>query len=158
MRHITALLLFFSATAQAQHFSVPEVLSLPPGPDTIETMAPRQPAPYAGMLLSTDTAIRWTNALRWWPETFQLRMAHLEAVFTTTLESADRRRVIEVESLGREISGLRNDIRIQARRYERELAILRDPPFRQTRAFGFVSGFTLAVLLLVGGGILALAL
>jgi hypothetical protein len=158
MRHITALLLLFSATTQAQDFSIPEVPAIPEGRDVIEALTLRQPAPHAGMLLDTDTAIRWTNALRWWPETFRLRMAHLEVVFREVLDSAERRRTVEVESLGREISGLRNDLRTQAQRYERELAVLRNPPFRHTRAFGFVSGFTLAVLLLVGGGLLALAL
>jgi hypothetical protein len=145
MKCVFMLLVLMSSTAAAQ--DVPEPPAIPPGEDQIEHVVTNARAPYDGMLLSIDTAIRWTNALRWWPETFRLRVQHLEHTMELRQQSWDRQQVIVAEGHQRELELLL--ARVSA--LSAEVAVLRDPPFRKTRAFGFLSGaLTFVVAAVVG--------
>jgi hypothetical protein len=146
--------LFFAAAAVAQE--VPEPPRIPPGEDQIEYLAAGERTPYDGMLLSMDTAIRWTNRMRWWPETFRLRLAEEEEIRTLEARITDERVRIITESYEREIEGLRGDLRTQAQQYTEELAQLRNPPFWQRNWFGFVMGVVLVGAAVLIGALLAI--
>ena len=140
-----ALLLLPNAVA-AQDTSPPDI---PPGEDHIEAMTSGERAPFNGMLLETDTAIRWINRLRWWRETFQLRLDERDEI----LAALRRSHVTEIEiirqSYEREITGLREDLRQMADLYERQLERYRNPPFYENWGFSFSMG-VLAAGVVVG--------
>ena len=148
---LLALLLVWSTEASAQE--VPSPPSLPPGEDVITTLFEGGRAPHAGMLLSTDTAIRWTNRLTWWPEAFRLHLAEDAERHAATLSSHENQLRIVNASYEREIDGLRTNLRDAVARYEGELARFRDPPFYETWAFAFGVGVLVPgiVVALVGG-------
>ncbi len=110
------------------------------------------------MLLDTDTAIRWTNRLRWWPETFRLHLAEDLEVLEALRRSHDTEMGIVRDSLTREVEGLRTDLRDAVLRYETELARHRNPPFYETWGFAFGMGVVLTgvVVALVGGLVLGI--
>lgn len=145
------LVLCFAQIAFAQE--VPSPPAIPPGEDRIEHLPNGSRAPFEGMLLDLDTAIRWTNALRWWPETYRLRMEHLEAVADLRAESHERQLQILRDGHARELEVLTT--RLVA--LSNELEQLRDPPFRKTRAFGFLAGALVCVLALAGGAAILIA-
>lgn len=148
-----ALVIASMASAQPRVDSlqrVPEVPSIPPGEDVIEAVAEGDPAPFDGMLLDTDTAIRWTNALQWWPQTFQLRLDLFEDVLAETESSHQLRLRLVEDSYRREIAGLRGDLADLAN----DLAEARERDWYDTPVFGFVLGAAAVVLLLGAGGLL----
>lgn len=151
-RFLPLLVVLLAVPAAAQ--DVPQAPSLPPGADRISAAAEGSRAPYAGMLLDTDTAIRWTNKLVWWPMAFRLHLAHdVEEMQARDRSAAAELRIVQ-ESLGREITGLRSDLREAVTRYESELASYRDPPFWETWAFAFGMGaLALGVIIGVAGGL-----
>jgi len=124
---------------------VPTVPAIPPGSDEIAPLARGDRAPFDGMLLSIDTAIRWTNALRWWPETFRLRVTEMGELMTVLEANHQIQMRIVEESYQREILGLRGNLRQTADRLARALS----RPFYDTMAFGMVVGAV--VVLLLGG-------
>lgn len=126
--------------------TVPTPPAIPPGSDQVEALTEGAAAPYTGMLLDTDTAIRWTNALRWWPETFRLRMGEVGETIVALEHSHELRIRIVEESYGREVDGLRSDIRIQARQYAVELEDLRHEEFYESWGFAFVVGVLVTVV------------
>jgi hypothetical protein len=128
--------------------AVPDVPAVPEGVDEVVALQQGARAPYDGMLLSTDTAIRWTNALRWWPETFRLRLQLMGQIFDEQEQSYQLRLRIVEESYGREIAGLRQDARELADRLARAM----DRPWYDTVAFGIGVG---AVVVLIIGGLVA---
>lgn len=158
MKRCVAVLLAYSMTiapmASAQDVvrsrvqalqDVPEVPAIPEGPDVITSLTEGQRAPHGGMLLDTDTAIRWTNALRWWPEAFRLRVSLLGAIYDETQAShAIQLRIVE-ESYGREITGLRQDVRDMAQ----QVADARSRAWYETVEFGLVMG--MLIVLVIGG-------
>lgn len=150
MKWLTAVLVVLSSTSFAQ----PEPPAIPPGEDQIEHLTTGTRAPYEGMLLSIDTALRWTNALRWWPETFQLRVRHLEQELAMHQQSWERQRQIVEEGHQHELELLLTRVT----ELSAEVNALRDPPFRKTRAFGFLAGAVVCVLVVVATGVAALAL
>lgn len=151
--HVMAFLLIFAVPANAQEALSPP--DLPPGEDRIEAVAAGVRAPFDGMLLDTDTAIRWTNRLLWWRETFQLRLHEHAAVLEALRRSHDTELTVVRESYEREIVGLREDLRASTLRYEAELAERRNPPFWETWGFAFGMG-ALAMGVIVGviGGLI----
>ncbi len=146
------LVLLWPSVAAAQ--DVPSPPDLPPGADRITRADEGSRAPYAGMLLDTDTAIRWTNKLRWWPDAFRFHLAQdAEMLASRDRSHATELRIVQ-ESLGREVTGLRTDLREAVVRYEGELARYRDPPFWQTWSFAFGMGaLALGVIVGVAGGL-----
>lgn len=153
IRFLPFLLVFFWAARVAAQ-DAPAAPNLPPGTDRITSVQEGGRAPYAGMLLDTDTAIRWTNKLLWWPTAFRLHLAQdVEELAARDRSAGTELRIVQ-ESLGREITGLRTDLREAVTRYERELASYRDPPFWETWGFAFGMGaLALGVIVGVAGGL-----
>ena len=143
---LAAALWLLPGTVAAQDINPPDI---PPGEDHIEAMTSGERAPFTGMLLETDTAIRWTNRLRWWRETFQLRLREQGEI----LDALRRSHTVEIEvirqSYEREITGLREDFRQMVDLYERQLERYRNPPFYETWGFAFGMG-AVAVSVVVG--------
>lgn len=138
---ITLAILLLPFTAQAQERTRPP--DLPPGEDRIEAVSARGVAPFTGMLLETDTAIRWTNRLRWWQETFDLRIRQNAEVLAAVQQSHVTEISVLRGSYEREIDGLRADIRRTVALYERQLERYRDPPFYKEWGFAFGVGVVL---------------
>lgn len=123
----------------------PEPPDLPPGDDVITPMAEGARAPHAGMLLDTDTAIRWTNRLSWFRNELSLTLrVHLRELAAMERSHARELRLVE-ESYTREIEGLRGDLRAQAQTFAQAQA--REHPWFDTFAFGVVVGVVLAGVL-----------
>jgi hypothetical protein len=143
---LAAALWLLPGAVAAQDINPPDI---PPGEDHIEAMTSGERAPFTGMLLETDTAIRWTNRLRWWRETFQLRLREQGEI----LDALRRSHTVEIEvirqSYEREIIGLREDFRQMVDLYERQLERYRNPPFYETWGFAFGTG-VVAVSVVVG--------
>ncbi len=115
---------------------------VPPGADIIEPVTRSARAPFDGQLLSTDTAIRWTNRLRWYRETMTRFVAQHDEIITALNDSNARAMSVVSNSLGREIQGLRTDLRTQAR------LLQPDPvPFYKTWGFAFALGCGLATVI-----------
>lgn len=150
-----AVLWLFTGVAAAQDDS-PVPPEIPPGADRIESLSEGRAAPFTGMLLDTDTAIRWTNRLRWWREAFRLQVREdLEVLDATRRSHALEMDVIR-ESYVREINGLRDTARDLATSYERQLAKYRNPPFYKQWGFAFAMGvLVVAVAGAVVGGLAA---
>lgn len=127
---------------------VPTPPDVPPGRDRIEIIHIGDRSPVQGMVFDTDTSIRWTNKLRWWPETYRLHLqADLESQ-AAVQRSHNAELSILTNSYTREIQGLRNDIRSQAAQYETALAQLRtSPPFYKTWWFAFGMGVLVSSVL-----------
>lgn len=154
---LAALSLLLAAPGAAQE--VPQPPDIPPGEDRIESLALRAPAPFAGMLLDTDTAIRWTHRLEWYRAELQLQLRTSASLLAAERSSHETQLRLVAESFGREIEGLRNDLREQAARYEAELARLRAPePFWESWGFAFGMGVlvTGVVVAAVGGLVIGL--
>ncbi len=151
-RFLPFLIVLLAAPAAAQ--DVPHAPDLPPGADRITAVAEGGRAPYAGMLLDTDTAIRWTNKLLWWPTAFRLHLEQDAEALAARDRSTDAQVQIVEASMGREVTGLRSDLREAVTRYERELASYRNPPFYETWSFAFGMGaLALGVIIGVVGGL-----
>lgn len=133
---------------------VPEVPAIPEGVDRIESLLEGHRAPYTGMLLDTDTAIRWTNALRWWPETFRNRVQLLGAIHEETVASYERRIALIEESYTREIDGLRQNVRDVSQR----LADAMTREWYETVEFGIIVGVVISAVIVALGGGLAIGL
>lgn len=137
---VVAVCGLLAAPAQAQDVGPP---SIPPGEDQIEALSLGARAPFEGMLLSTDTSIRWVNRLRWWREAFRLRVEQNEELLTAVRNSHSREIDVVRGSYEREIDGLRADIRRTVALYERQLERYRDPPFYKEWGFAFGVGVVL---------------
>lgn len=150
---LVTFLVLFAAPAGAQELVLPP--DLPPGEDRIEALSAGGRAPFDGMLLDTDTAIRWTNRLLWWRETFQLRLREHGAILEALRGSHVTEMTLTRESYEREITALRESLRSSTLRYEQELAERRNPPFWETWGFAFGMG-ALAMGVVVGviGGLI----
>lgn len=154
MRGLTAALVLFlassSVTALAQETDIlaeaPEPPAIPPGEDVIVPLSLGATAPVRGMLLDTNTAIRWTNALRWWPEAFRLRVTYLEQVLDAT-------RTTHSTLLEEMRSSYRAEItNLQLRILRAEEKAVR--PWYRTAVFGFIVG----VVLTAGAGVALISL
>ena len=147
-----ALWLLPNAVA-AQDVSPPDI---PPGEDRIEALTSGERAPFTGMLLETDTAIRWTNRLRWWRETFQLRLREQGEILDALRRSHATEIDVIRESYEREILGLRNNARELVVNYEQQLQRYRNPPFYETWGFAFGMGVVVVgVIVGVTAGVVA---
>lgn len=145
--------------AQETPVAVPEPPDVPPGEDRIESLALRAPAPFAGMLLDTDTAIRWTHRLEWYRAELQLQLRTAASILAAERSSHETELTLTSDSYTREIEGLMRDIREQAQRYEEELARLRAPqPFWESWGFAFGMGVLVTgiVVGVIGGLIVGL--
>lgn len=162
MRVLVGLVVLFGtlltvASAEAQD-AVPTPPSIPPGDDVIITTHVGDRATVAGMLLDTDTAIRWTNRLTWWRDTFRLHLEH-DVEATATIEQSHQLQLQLVQdSYTREIEGLRTDLREAVTRYETELAARRNPPFYETWGFAFGLGGVCVAIVGVLIGVLVASL
>lgn len=151
--HLALLFLVLLYTAPTRAQDIPEPPSLPPGDDVITALSEGARAPHGGMLLDTDTAIRWTNRLSWWQETYRLHVAEdVEVLAAIRASHATELELVQASYL-REITGLREDLRAAVVRYESELARYRSPPFYETWGFAFGVGVLVSgiVVALVGG-------
>lgn len=113
---------------------------LPPGDDTIEAVARGEAVPFQGMLLNTDTAIRWTNRLLWYQQALRLRSEHFDDAVVMIQGSHARELGLIEASYAREIEGLRQDLRDQATAFARS----QDPVFYETWGFALALGVVLA--------------
>lgn len=147
---LLAIALWLAPAAVGAQVTTPP--DIPPGEDRIEAMDPGERAPFAGMLLDTDTSIRWTNRLLWWRETFQLRLDERSAVLDALRRSHDTELRVLRESLEREIDGLRSNARELMINYEQQLQRYRSPPFYEQWGFAFGMG---ALVVAVAGALVA---
>jgi hypothetical protein len=115
---------------------------LPPGDDVITAVAEGSRAPHSGMLLDTDTAIRWTNRLSWFRNELRLVMRTDAEILAAVRRSHETELRLVRESYEREIEGLRGDLRHQAETFAQAQA--REHPWFDTFAFGAVVGIVLA--------------
>lgn len=161
VRVLLLLLCLLPSPASAQEGApVPEGdVDVPPGEDRIVVAREGTPAPFTGQLFDQPTALRWGNRI----VRYRMRIRLLEQELTVTRDayeaSITERLRLQSESYGREIEGLRTDLRDQAARYESELAQHRNPPFYETWGFAFGMGvlLTAVVVAVVGGLILGLS-
>ena len=152
---LLAAILLCALPAAAAAQEVPTPPEIPPGADRIETMIAGRPAPFNGMLLDTDTAIRWTNRLLWWRETYRLQLRSDAEIRTALSRSRETELTIVQESYTREIDALRATVRELTARYERQLQSYRSPPFYAQWGFAFGLGAT--VVAVVGALVAGLA-
>lgn len=130
------------ATSRVYGQDVPP--DIPPGNDVIQPLSRGQAAPFQGMLLDTDTSIRWANRIRWYQgHTELLRLLQTELQVATSQHQARELQILE-RSYDREIDGLRDDLRKQAEVFARQS----DPPFYRTFSFGLVVGLTGSAILM----------
>lgn len=145
MRILTILLaLLVATTAVAQPPTPPRT---PEGDDRIVLVRRGEPAPFDGRLFDTDTAIRWTLRLEWYDREvtrqYQLR---LDSIAVTEANYQLRLDLVE-DSYGREIAGLREDLRAVAD----DLAEASDPGFFRSARGGFILGVLACVLVAAAG-------
>lgn len=131
---------------------VPTPPSIPPGDDVIVATHVGDRATIAGMLLDTDTSVRWLNRLTWWRETFRLHLEHDIESTAAVQHSHELELTLVQASYTRELEGLRTDLHDTVARYETELAQRRNPPFFETWGFAFGMG---ALAVAVVGGLIA---
>jgi hypothetical protein len=136
---LAAVLWLFTGAAAAQDDS-PTPPEIPPGADRIESVSAGRAAPFTGMLLDTDTAIRWTNRLRWWREAFRLQVREDLEILDATRRSHELEIVVIRDSYTREIDGLRETARQLVLNYEQQLQRYRNPPFYEQWGFAFGMG------------------
>lgn len=148
---LVAFLWLVPVSVAAQDINPPDI---PPGEDRIEALTSGERAPFTGMLLETDTAIRWTNRLRWWRETFQLRLREQDEILNALRRSHGTEIDIIRQSYEREILGLRDTARELVVNYEQQLQRYRNPPFYET--WGFAFGMGVVVVSVVVGVIAGL--
>jgi len=145
------VVLLVAAPVQAQDGApVPDGdVDVPSGPDVIVVAREGVPAPITGQLFDQATALRWGNRI----VRYRMRIHLLEDELVTTrsaYESSIAQRLdLQAQSYGREIDGLRTDLRDQAARYEGELARYRNQPFWESWGFAFGMG-ALVVAVVVG--------
>lgn len=155
MRYVLVVALLLSAAPTLAQ-EAPQPPDLPPGEDRIESVSQGRIAPFSGMLLDTDTAIRWTNRLTWWRETFSLRLRQQAEILDALRASHQTELEIVRASAVREIEGLRTDLRTSTERYEEMLAHEREQPFYETWGFAFGLGaLAMGVVVGVVGGFIA---
>jgi hypothetical protein len=106
------------------------------GEDEIEYVVQGAPAPFEGMVLDLTTATRWTLRADWQQKQLELNADTLRAVMRRELEAKDEHLALVEASYKREIKGLREDLREQAKLF----AKAQKPPFYRTAAFGFAMG------------------
>jgi hypothetical protein len=147
MRAILFAVVFwlFAGAAVAQDDSL-EPPEIPPGADRIESLSAGRTAPFAGMLLDTNTAIRWTNRLRWWREAFRLQVREDLEILNATRRSHELEIVVIRDSYTCEIDGLRETARQLVLNYEQQLQRYRNLPFYEQWGFAFGLGATVVAV------------
>jgi hypothetical protein len=129
--------------AASEGVVVPSPPVMPPGEDVITELAPGDRAPHEGMLLDTDTAIRWTFRLEWYRNELGLTLRAHRRELAAIEGSAERRLRLQEESYLREIEGLRGDLRAQAAAF----ATAQGQPWYDTFLFGSIVGVVFTVVL-----------
>jgi hypothetical protein len=156
---VLLVVLLIAAPVQAQEGApVPEGdVDVPTGPDVIVVAREGVAAPFTGQLFDQATALRWGNRL----VRYRMRIHLLEEELNMTRAAYDasiaQRLDLQAQSYGREIDGLRTDLRDQATRYESELARYRNQPFWESWGFAFGMGALVVaiVVAVVGAAIFA---
>lgn len=120
---------------------------IPPGTDRIVPATQGQPAAFTGMLLDTDTAIRWTNRARWYQEEFRLHLTMDASVQDALRHDGDARVDIVTQSYQRLLDNLRQDLRTQATTFAAAQAREHDKPFWESWGFSFTLGVIVAGVL-----------
>lgn len=138
MKLLTALfVLSFSTTAHAGDM---KVATIPPGDDNIVSVKKGEPAPFAGQLFDTDTAIRWGLWLQQYQSLTDLNLQRQEAVCKAELNYKQTLSDIEAEKAQLTASDLlarlkrSEDARTKA---EQELS---SPPWYRSGTFQFSLG------------------
>lgn len=148
MKHIAlvlALILACPQPAAAQEASsqAPEPPNVPEGSDTITAVTQGDRAAYTGMLLDTNTAIRWTFRLQWFRNELRLTL-NTHAHQLASIQASHEAEMLRIrESYEREISGLRADLRTQAQTFVQS----QSQPWFDTFSFGITVGIVAAALL-----------
>lgn len=145
--------LLLTTTSAAQ--DLPRAPDEPPGDDVITDLDAGTRAPHRGILLDTDTAIRWRNRMQWYRNELALRIRLLDDTQRILIESHGRELEAVRASYEREIEGLRTDLREQAEEYA---AQIRGPEWWETGTFGFAMGVLVTVLIAGATAILAVSL
>lgn len=117
---------------------------IPPGEDRTVVVSSGDRAPFTGVLLDTDTSIRHLHRLEWYEFRLELERTSHEAALVALRESYARERTALDASFGREIEGLRLDLREQAAAAVEASA---PPEFWETSPFGFIMGVVLSAVL-----------
>lgn len=124
-------------------------VDVPAGQDVIVVAREGVAAPFTGQLFDQATALRWGNRIVRYRMRIHLLEEELVATRTAYDASIAQRLDLQAQSYGREIDGLRTDLREQAARYEGELAQYRNQPFWESWGFAFGMG-ALVVAVVVG--------
>lgn len=146
-----------ASLAQDAEDALPRAPDVPAGDDVMEALSAGDEASFEGILLSTDTAIRWTNRIGWYRHELRLTLDEWTTRERAMTASHERELTLVRESFEREIDGLRTDLTASVERYEAELAeARRDPPFYETWGFAFGMGVLVTgVLVGVVAGLVA---
>lgn len=123
----------------------PAELLDPPGV-TYPRLLPGDKAPFDGRLLDTETAARWVAVRVWYQKQLKLDADALRDVMRKQHTAAVALRVSDTASYKREIMGLRQDLRDQAKAFTRAKKV----PFYKTWAFGLVCGIVLSGAIAAG--------
>lgn len=140
---LVVMLCLLPATAHAQDEETRSPPPFPPGEDVITALEANERAPHAGMLLDTNTAIRWTNRLAWFQNELRLVTRSDSDILAAVRRSHQTELDIASSSYTREIDGLRQDLREQAQAFARS----QDQPFFDTFTFGLIVGVVVSAVL-----------
>ena len=114
--------------------------AIPPGPDKIQPLKLKEPAPYDGMLYDYDTALRWGN----WLQQYRLRLkVDVEAEqqkCVVRLQAADATLSLHKEAHKASDEDLRKRVLGLEKRNLQLGDELRNPPWYTTRTFGVLVG------------------
>ncbi len=117
-----------------------EVVTIPTGPDKIQPLQLKEPAPYPGMLYDYDTALRWGNWLKQYQLRLKLDVQAEQQKCQVRVEAADK--VLDLHKQAHKAS--EEDLRKRVLKLEeRNIKLsdeLRDRPWYETRTFGIVVG------------------
>lgn len=94
------------------------------------------PAPYEGVLLDITTSTQWTLRLNWYQLQLQRDTALLRDIMAAQHATQLQLRLDHKLSYEREIKGLREDLKQQAKEFARAQKV----PFYKTWGFGAVCG------------------
>lgn len=148
MKHLALVLALILACpqptwAQDAPIQAPEPPEIPEGSDAITPVSQGDRAPYTGMLLDTNTAIRWTFRLRWFRNELGLTLNTHARELASIQASHDSEMQRIRESYEREISGLRGDLREQAQTFTQS----QSRPWFDTFSFGITVGVVVSAIL-----------
>ena len=100
-------------------------------------------APFRGVLMSAETAARWTNRDTWYRQTLAAQLQLHQSLIDELVRFHARELEIATRSYEREIAGLRVDLRDQAERFAQQ----QNPRFLRTFGGGITLGSAFVVVI-----------